>query len=75
MQLMVLKPGCYACEKGTPESKTWIAEPKPERVQSFGFRNKVRKLNKEVWPVGKKKKKEKDKSLVLCFSDCTFTKC
>lgn len=50
MQLMVLKTGCYICEKGTPKSKAWIVSPKPERVHSFGFRNKDRKLNKDVWP-------------------------
>lgn len=46
MQRMVLQRGCYAREKATPKAKAWIAAPKPEKVQSFGFRNKVRKLNR-----------------------------
>lgn len=74
MQLMVLKTGCYICEKGTPKSKAWIVSPKPERVHSFGFRNKDRKLNKDVWPGRGGEGGGRDKSLALCYSDCIFTK-
>lgn len=49
---MVLKRRCYAHEKGIPKTKAWIAASRYERMQSSDSRNKIKNLNKEVWPVG-----------------------